>query len=140
MIRMYDIKRPKIIIYDDDNLLYYEGWSGSFEITNTPIEFYTCDSPYLRTIDSLDSCFQCSISNYEKRNSIELDPTTMKRIAKYNKEVEIEKLDEIIKRKKDCIQELDDVLQDKSKRVQKIQEYVNNIYNITLDDDGDYYD
>ena len=64
----------------------------------------------------------------------------MERIAKFNKEQEIRRLDEEIKEKKEKIKELDDILQDKDKRVEKLKEFVANIYNIDINDDEEDYD
>ena len=61
----------------------------------------------------------------------------MKRIAKFNKEIEIKKLDETIKNKQEKIKELDNLLQDKEKRWNKVKDYIKNIYNISLEDDYD---
>lgn len=73
-------------------------------------------------------------------DNIMLDETTMKRIAKYNKEVEVIRLDNAIKEKKNKIKELDDILQDKEGRVKKLKDFVAKIYDIDLDEDDEDYD
>ena len=51
----------------------------------------------------------------------------MRRIAKYNKEQEIKRLEHEIENKKERIKELDDILQDKEGRIEKLKEFVANI-------------
>lgn len=122
---MNDIKIPRVLIYDDENMTYFVGdmirWETSFydyeTIGETKAEIF--------------------IQNGESLNNIELDPTTMKRIAKFNKEQEIIKLDKVIKEKEEKIKDLEDILQDRSKRVEKIKEFIANVYNIPIDD-GEY--
>lgn len=108
-----------ILIYSPNTMKYVTGYLDSYE--------YRCG--YMR-----DSNFQFSISNAEESESIELDSTTMKRIAKYNKETECKKLDTEIKKKKEKIKELDDKLKDKEKRWEKVKNYITNIYEIDIDD------
>ena len=62
----------------------------------------------------------------------------MKRILKYNKEVEIEKLNNEIQNKKNKIKELDDKLKDKEKRWEKVKQYIANIYDLDLEEDYDW--
>ena len=122
---MNDIKIPRILIYDDENMTYFVGnmirWETSFygyeNIGETKAEIL--------------------IRNGQLVNNIELDETTMRRIAKFNKEQEIIKLDKVIKEKERKIKDLDDILQDRSKRVEKIKEFIADIYNIPIDD-GEY--
>ena len=69
----------------------------------------------------------------------------MRRILKYNKEVEIEKLNKEIENKREQIKELDDKLKDKEKRWDKVKQYIANIYDLDLEEDydedeDDYYD
>ena len=61
----------------------------------------------------------------------------MKRILKYNKEVEIDELNKEIENKKKQIKELDDKLKDKEKRWEKVKQYIANIYDLDLEEDYD---
>ena len=108
-----------ILIYNPNTMTYVTGHLDSYE--------YRCGI-------CGDSNLQFSISNIEKLESIELDSTTMKRIAKYNKETECKKLDTEIKKQKEKIKELDDKLKDKEKRWKKVKNYIANIYEIDIDD------
>lgn len=135
-----EIIKPKILIYDEDKIQYITGYCGFLNVYNEPeqVNYIDGHSEYL---PSLSSDFSCSISNYEELNNIELDETTMKRIAKFNKEQECKRLDEKIESKKAKIKELDDILKDKEKRVDKLKKYIINIFDIDIDDeDDDYYD
>lgn len=122
---MNDIKIPKILIYDDENMTYFVG-----DLIRWETSFYGYE-------DISETKAEMLIKNGQLVNNIELDSTTMKRIAKFNKEQEIAKLDKVIQEKEQKIKDLEDILQDRSKRVEKIKEFIANIYNIPIDD-GEY--
>ena len=103
------------------------------------IDYQSIESD-IKTMFPFGSTLTANISNFEELDNIMLDETTMKRIAKYNKEVEVKRLDNTIKEKKDKIKELDDILQDKEGRVKKLKEFVANIYDIDLNEDDEDYD
>lgn len=136
---METIKNPKIIIYDDENMKYIVGYTGRYDISTNTIDYVI---PYDRMVHNtvVGYTFNCDINVPKMFDNIKLDPTTMERIAKFNKEQEIRRLDEEINKKKEKIKELDDILQDKDKRVQKLKEFVANIYNIDVNDDDDEED
>lgn len=136
------ISSPNILIWDEDNLVYYEGHCGSFDLIPNMIEYRTIDDGSVIRLQGRDTNFSCSISNLEEKNNVDLDPTLMKRISKYNKEVEITKLDNIIKEKEKHIKELDNILNDKYKRVDKLKQYIAKIWDIDVkeDDDDEYWD
>lgn len=129
-----------ILIYDDNHINYKKGYMMNIELSSPPISCATIGGRHV-ALDSYSANLYLAVSNYEESDNITLDETTMKRIAKYNKEMEIKRLDEEIEKKKAKIKELDDVLSDKGKRVQKIKEFVANIYDIDIEDDEeDWWD
>ena len=139
------IKQPRILIYDDENMNYRVGNMGDFDIViDTPIEITGWRDYQRQFIQPLTQLFRCTISNYEELENIKLDDTTMKRIAKFNKEIDIQKLDKKIKEKEEKIKELDDILQDRECRIDKLKKFVAELYDIDLsdedDEDYDYYD
>lgn len=137
------ISEPKILIYDDENIEYLCGNSGIFSLkSGAPIEFSSIDDFNKQYLPPMYNFFECEVPNFEQLDNIKLDDTTMKRIAKFNKEADIKKLDKTIKEKEDKIKELDDVLQDKEGRIKKLKEFVAKIYDIDIeyDEDYDYYD
>ncbi len=141
MNKIKQVSNPKIIICDDENIQYIVGTFGNFEINSgEPIEITTSKDFERQYIPPMYNYFECEMRNCEQLDNIMLDETTMKRIAKYNKEVEVKRLDNTIKEKKDKIKELDDILQDTEGRVKKLKEFVANIYNINLDEDDENYD
>ncbi len=101
------------------------------------------ENPINRTLESYPTnrTFTFTTANNFDEDTIKLDETMMKRIAKYNKEKELQKIEQQIKEKEKQIKELDDKLQDKEKRWQKVKEYIANIYDLNLEDDedDDYY-
>lgn len=122
-----------ILIYDKDNIMY---WSSQ------PLQMYR-STDFTKINSITDTCktriplfdtITFQTTGFNKTDTITLDPTTMKRIAKYNKETECKKLDEQIKKKKEQIKELDDKLKDKEKRWEKVKNYIANIYEIDIDD------
>lgn len=131
---------PKILIWDEDNLVYYEGNCGSFSLIPDMIEYRTLADSGVNILQGRDTNFSCSISNINEKKNIDLDPTLMKRIAKYNKELEVAELDEVIKEKEEYIKELNDVLYDRTKRIDKLKEYISKIWEIDISDEDDYDD
>ena len=134
------ISQANILIYDKENIKYIKGNMVSYDTQMDYITYESIngDGQYFPN----GATITISTSNDEELENIELDATTMKRIAKYNKETECKRLDEEIKKKQAQIKELDEKLTDKEKRWKKIKEYVANIYEIDLDDDDydDFYD
>lgn len=127
----------KLIIYDDKNISYITGDIYETNVGPHYIEY----SPYSWDINKqyfeTSKTYSVTTNNPVNNETIKLDDTLMKRIAKFNKEIEIKKLDETIKNKQEKIKELDNLLQDKEKRWNKVKDYIKNIYNISLEDDYD---
>lgn len=138
-MEIMEIKNPRILIYDEDNIRYITGFLGFINENHEPeyVEYLNGNHAYLRP---LSADFNCSVSSYEELNNIELDETTMKRIAKYNKEVDIKKLDEEIEEKKEKIQRLEAILEDREKRVDMLKKYIAQIYEIDIKEDDEEYD
>ncbi|MEI3530120.1 MAG: hypothetical protein V8Q75_03470 [Bacilli bacterium] len=127
-----------ILIYNDTDIQYFHGVPTNIDIINN-CEAYQCiDGTSIngRTTTELRSI----INNFEQLDNITLDDTTMKRIAKYNKEMDIKKLDKEIEEKKKQIDELDEILQDRKGRIGKLKEFIKDIYNINLEEDDEEYD
>lgn len=127
----------KIILYNDKDLLYFTGDINTYKVKENYIDVTTLADTNINKIKLNTEIYGQVYGN--QTQTIELDETLMKRILKYNKEVEIKKYDEIIEDKQKKIQELDNILQDKEKRVNKIKEFIANIYDIPIEED-DYDD
>lgn len=133
------IKRPRILIYDDENMSYITGYCTSIDMSRDIEKVdHRFDGITLEIMDK--TIFTCEVDDAKRMDNIKLDATTMRRIAKFNKEQEIGRLDAEIKSRKAKIEELDDILEDKQRRVDKIKEFVAHIYDIPLDeyDEGDW--
>lgn len=128
-----------VIVYNEESLNYIVGEISSYAVEPSISDDTSTFDGHKRFIPG-PSELSVTIDESKRLNNIELDPTTMERIAKFNKEQEIRRLDEEINKKKEKIKELDDILQDKDKRVQKLKEFVANIYNIDVNDDDDEED
>lgn len=124
-----------ILVYNDEYMIYYDGVLASFNKENIWDNGYFATGEHYQYL--LGTNIKFTVPCLEQHETIKLDDTLMKRIAKFNKEVEIKKLDETIKNKQEKIKELDNLLQDKEKRWNKVKDYIKNIYNISLEDDYD---
>lgn len=129
------INNPHIIIYDKDNLIYYEGYGGYLGAAYDSIVYHSIEDGSIQYLPPRDYEFSCCVMNAKRKNYVDLDDTLMKRIAKYNKEVEIQKLDEDIETKKKHIEELDNILNDRNKRVNMLRKYIANIWNISINEE-----
>lgn len=125
------VKNANILIYDENNIVYYNGLAISFGQTAINDRMYhldgSCQDIHLGWV------MQTQISDLKCLDNIKLDDTIMKRIAKFNKEQECLRLDEKIKNKKEEIKRLDDLLQDKEQRWQKVRDYIAEIYDLNID-------
>lgn len=139
------INKPRILIYDNENINYKVGYFGNIqEVMPEQIEITSLGGIQPQYVSSGCHTFTCDISDYQELDTIELDPTTMKRIAKYNKEIECLKLDADIKQKKEQIKELEDILNDRENRVKKLKDYIKDIWQLDIndndEDEDDHYD
>jgi len=130
-----------ILIYDDENLEYKTGILVQQKNIPDIIEFCELGNPMPTKIKGRSVQLIADVGNFEEKETIKLDDTLMKRIAKYNKETEVEKLDEKLKAKGKKLKELEEKIEDREQRWKKIQTFVSKIYELPLeDDDDDYYD
>lgn len=133
------IQFPKhLIIYDEQEIHYIEGDIHEFKIDNV-VDSYIAPDGMPRTIP-ISREFTFISNNAFDKDTIKLDDTMMKRIAKYNKEKELQKIEEQIKKKEEEIKKLDDILQDREKRVEKLKKFIEEIYDIDINDEYEYDD
>ena len=98
---MSELKKGQIIFYDGDemkcyNVNVYNSNQVYYEPSRKDFFEGTYSIPYSTSIDfEIDP------------NPIELDPTTMLRIAKYNKRVELDSINKLIEKKKEKLKELE---------------------------------
>lgn len=118
----------KVIVYDDKNIRYLTGYMG--DCRYEPI----CVDDEINPITVRQSF---DITDINETDTIQLDETLMRRIAKYNKEKECQQLEEKIKEKKAKIKELDDILTDRVGRIEKLKEFIAKIYDIDLYDNDE---
>lgn len=124
-----------IIVYDDEVMKYFKGHLKDFDVI--------CNHEIHRSIDGKMYCGN-SISEYTfvanevcESETIKLDDTMMKRIAKYNKEKEVMEIEEKILDKKAELEKLTDLIEDREKRVEKLKEFIANLYELDLEEDYD---
>jgi len=138
---MMNIKGQHLIIYDEKEIHYITGDIYETDVDTNSIEY---EDPLggVKQIVEVSRTFTFTTGNSIDKDTIKLEETMMRRIAKYNKEKELQKIEEKIKEKEKQIKELDNKLQDKEKRWQRVKEYIANIYDLNLEednDDDDYY-
>ena len=134
------INEPHILIYDKDNIQYVKGNYARFDWAMDTLDVnYLVDGSRTR-IPSLSATMTVGTTNTEQLDNIELDETTMKRIAKFNKGQEIKRLDAEIKEKKEQIANIEEVLNDRTKRLKKLKDFIADIYDIDVDKEDDYDD
>ncbi len=130
-----------IIIYNDREIHYIEADLKQICV-ETNLETYVRRGGISSHIPLSTTYTLTTIDGFDN-DKIQLDPTLMKRIAKYNKTRELQQIEKQIKEKQEQIKELDELLQDKQKRWKKVKDYIANIYELDLDedneDDYDYY-
>ena len=128
-----------ILIYNDKDIQYFHGVPMEIGLDTDYIRYCNVDG-YMEAFPT--QCFlTASIKDFKELENITLDDTTMKRIAKFNKEVEIKELDKEIEEKRKQIDELDSILQDRECRVDRLKKFIKDIYNIDLEreEDDEYY-
>lgn len=134
----FEPKPMNILIYDDKDIKYYDGVITSIDMEGDidTGHYITGEAyAYVRSYN-----LNITVPSLGEHDNVKLDDTLMKRIAKFNKEEECERLNELIEEKKEKIKELDDLLMDKEKRWNKVKEYIKNIYEIDTDEDWDDWD
>lgn len=125
--------KPRVIIYDDENIQYFVGNGASFEWIPQYMTFENLDgakTPFDMGVD-----ISMHLDETKVLDNIKLDDTTMRRIAEFNKSQECKRLDEKIKEKKARIKEIEIILEDREHRLAKLKEYIKHIYEIDVDDE-----
>lgn len=130
--------KPRVIIYDDENIQYIVGSGACFEWEPQHMYFESIDGT--RTPFDMGVDIKLRLDEVACHDNIMLDNTTMRRIAVFNKEQECKRLDDEIEKKKERIKELDDILKDREHRVDKIKKYIAGIYDIDISDDDEWDD
>ena len=74
-----EINKPKILIYDDENIAYVVGDLATFEY-EPEVEYY--ESGGINKAKPIRSICSYAINEAKKLDNIMLDETTMKRVAK----------------------------------------------------------
>ena len=123
----------KVIIYDDEVMGCYASQVISFDFKENPIEITTLEDIERKFINGIPE--YCIYGSGYIRRMVELDPTTMKKIAKYNKEIELENIQRRIEGRKQELEDLDKEIDDRVRIINKLGELADNIYSLDLDKD-----
>lgn len=127
----------KIIVYDEENMKYLEGNVENIEVETNFIDYR--DDKGMSHFIPYNNVYTIAAYNMSDTETIKLDETMMKRILKFNKDIEIKNIDKQIQHKKEKIEELDDFIQDKTKRIEKLKKFVEKLYELDIEQDDDEY-
>lgn len=121
-------KNVKVILYDEDQMQCFGGYLSGFEIEYqepifTPIE----DTFSTMSIKPIGPSYAYTTFKLEHK-IIQLDPTTMKRIAKYNLEKENEGLLKEIEKNKKEIERIKTEYEELKNRLQTISDIGSDIW------------
>lgn len=125
-----------IIVYDDNKIKYFEGEIINVEYDPGLIETTICGGFERTFVKGLNEHYTF-YAKAKAKETIKLDDTMMKRIAKYNKEKEVMEIEEKILDKKAELEKLTDLIEDREKRVEKLKEFIANLYELDLEKDYD---
>lgn len=127
----------QVILYDDKEMRAYGGyiaeWTQEYygELDATPLED---DHRKIITIPPTTAKAIVEL----RQQIIELDPTTMKRIAKYNLDKDFEELNHQIKSAEDRLKLLAKEMETKEKKLEFMQRTCQQIWNDDCFDEDDY--
>ena len=127
------MKKPRIIIYNDEDMNYITGDYASLDYEPQFMTFEGTDGT--KQSFPLNTILTMGVNDIDCLDNIKLDPTLMKRIALFNKEQECKRLDKEIHEKRERVKEIEAVLEDREGRLAKLKEFVRHIYEIKVDDD-----
>ena len=91
-------RMPNVILYDDENIVYYRAALVGYDCENDYYTYINCDGK--ASYFPNGATITMRTSSGEQTDNIQLDDTLMRRIAKFNKEQECKRLDEEINKKK----------------------------------------
>lgn len=135
--------KGQIIYYDDENMMCYT--VNAYKVQdNTPMVDITSSHDFQRQYVKGIPDYEV---DFEVGSKVELDPTMMRRIAKYNSEKDIE----ILQKKKEKLQEeikqLEENKEKQTKRLQSVKDFLAEFFGTTynsiddfIESKKDYYD
>lgn len=127
----------QILFYDEDGMRVFD--CSLFDIKPPEDEALDCtglEDMQTQTIIRTGTTASASITLGETK--AELDPTTMKRIAKYNLHKDFEEINRKIKNAEKRLQILDEEMEMKERKLQFIQKLGSQIWNDDCFDEDDY--
>lgn len=117
----------KVIIYDEKEMKSYGGYVAEWEMSApTKLDATTLDDDYTKIITIPPTTAKAVVEL--RQQIIELDPTTMKRISRFNLEKENEDLLKEIEQHKKDIEGLKEKYKDLSERLKTISEIGKDIW------------
>lgn len=128
---------PQILLYDEKEMHVFEvvGYYPS-EALVEPVDITTIEQIQTKRAIFQDWKYTAEIAVGKVK--AELDPTTMKRIAKYNLDKDFEELNRQIKSVEDRLKLLNEEMETKEKKLEFMQKICQQIWNDDCFDEDDY--
>lgn len=113
----------QVICYSEDDMRCYNVINATVTVENPE-----WDEPCSLDRQRISGLAETTIDFETSRVPIELDPTTMKRIAKYNKEVELESLNRKIEKKNEELKKLECEKQNLEKKLDNMKNFIKDFF------------
>lgn len=128
----------QVILYNKNDMKTFNGKILNItRQTPTPIEVTDLGDTKKKMIAGPETSFDITLSS--SFEPIELDPTTMIRISKYNKEKEIEELNEKISRLKEKEKRLNESCNKLYKRLSTCETFIEEFINGGYEEESEYF-
>lgn len=128
---------PQILLYDENEMHVFEvvGYYPQ-PVGSTVFDVATLEDMYEKKAIIPNRTYQAEITTGEVK--AELDPTTMKRIAKYNLDKDFEELNRQIKFAEERLKNLNEQAEEKERKLELMRELFPKIWNDTDFDQDNY--
>ena len=130
-------KKVKAIVYDDDDMAVYDMIVDSVNYSPEMIECTSGADYYKKYVVSPFHSYTL-IGNIDTTNNIELDPNTMRKIAEYNKEKELQRIQDKIDKAKSNLEEVTKELNKQNDRLNSVKDYVAKFIKSNENDFGEF--
>lgn len=119
--------KGQMIFYDDENMMCYSVNAYNVQ-DNTPMMDITCSHDFQRQYVKGMPDYEIDL---EIGSKVDLDPTMMRRIAKYNSEKDIEILQKKKEKLQEEIEQLEENKEKQEKRLQSVKDFISEFFDTT---------
>ena len=129
--------KVKTIVYDDDNMAFYDMIVDGIDYAPEIIDCTTRLDNSKKYIVGISPSYTLT-GNIDDTNEIELDPNTMRRIARYNKEKELQRIQKQIENAKSKLEEVTKELNKQNDRLNSVKDYIAKFIKSNENDFGEF--